>query len=147
MTKNDPKMSKLKNRLLNHLKNELFCQIKQSPIHGVGVFAIRPIPKGIDPFRTLKKEREIKFHIDILDKLHPEVAKQMRRFCYYNDEFIYLSSMGLNQMNMIIYLNHSKSPNVKLQKMGGSVTLRKIKKGEELTINYDNEFGDIHTFK
>jgi SET domain-containing protein len=34
------------------------------------------------------------------------------------------------------YINHSTDPNVKQNKSGSYTTLRKIKKGEELTADY-----------
>ena len=146
MSRNDKYLSKMRQKILHHIENELFCQIQRSSIHGVGVFAIRPIPKGIDPFKNLKNFRELKFKIDLLDKVHPSVVKQIKRFCFYNDEYFYLSTLGLNQVSFITYLNHSKSPNIKLIKNGGAISLKKIKQGEELTIDYDREFDDIHEF-
>ena len=140
-------LSKIRRKMINHLENEVFCQIQRSPIHGVGVFAIRPIPKGIDPFRMLKNGRELKFSIELLDELHPNVVKQIQRFCYCDNDYFYLSTMGLNQVSFITYLNHSKTPNMKLKQNRGATSLVKIKQGEELTIDYDREFNDIHEFK
>ena len=38
-----------KNKL--NLKNNVYCRISRSKIHGVGVIAIKDIPKGINPFK------------------------------------------------------------------------------------------------
>ena len=35
-----------KEALLNELANTTYVMIKPSPLHGIGVFAIRDIPKG-----------------------------------------------------------------------------------------------------
>jgi hypothetical protein len=32
-----------------------YCRLAPSPIHGIGVFAIRNIPRGRNPFNTLPK--------------------------------------------------------------------------------------------
>ena len=47
-----------KNKLLNHLKNDIYCRIGVSKVHGVGVIAIKDIPKGVMPFITLSKEED-----------------------------------------------------------------------------------------
>ena len=31
--------------MLNHLRQNIYCRLKPSPVHGIGVFAIRDIPK------------------------------------------------------------------------------------------------------
>ena len=67
----DKKISKIKAKLLSHLKDEVYCQLKSSPIHGIGVYAIRPIPIDIDPMRLVKKQREIKFSYEDLAEVHP----------------------------------------------------------------------------
>ena len=36
--------------LLRNLFEQTYCRLRPSPIHGVGVFAIRAIPTGVDPF-------------------------------------------------------------------------------------------------
>jgi SET domain-containing protein len=50
-------------------------------------------------------------------------------------------------MDMAIYLNHSKKPNVKMKKDGSFTCLKAIKTGEELTMDYDHSFGETHIFK
>jgi len=45
-------------KLLYHLENEVYCRIGVSHIRGagVGVIAIRDIPKGINPFKIAGKD-------------------------------------------------------------------------------------------
>lgn len=38
--------------LLKNLQNDIYCRIKPSKKHGVGVFAIKDIPKNTNPFKT-----------------------------------------------------------------------------------------------
>ena len=47
-----------KYKLLKNLK-ETYCAFGVSKVHGVGVFAIRDIPIGIDPFPPVKPEKII----------------------------------------------------------------------------------------
>ncbi len=74
------------------------------------------------------------------------VRKEIEIFCYYDDNAVLIPSIGLNSMNMAVYLNHSKTPSVKYRKNGQLITLRAIKSGEELMMDYDINFGAIHTF-
>ena len=43
---------KNKYKLLENLKNNVYCRIKKSKVHGVGVFAIKDIPININPFEN-----------------------------------------------------------------------------------------------
>jgi len=47
---------------------------------------------------------------------------------------------------MAFYLNHSKKPNLRMKKSGDFEALRRIKTGEELMMDYDINFNDVHTF-
>lgn len=47
-----------KQKLLKHLENDIYCRIGVSKISGVGVIAIKDIPSGTNPFKTLSKEKE-----------------------------------------------------------------------------------------
>ncbi len=49
-------------------------------------------------------------------------------------------------MRLGVYLNHSKKPNVQYEEDGELVSLRAIKTGEELFLDYDENFGDTHIF-
>jgi hypothetical protein len=53
----------------------------------------------------------------------------------------------MNTMNMAVYLNHSKKPSVKYLKNGQLVTLKAIRSGQELMLDYDISFGEKHTFE
>ncbi|MEN9899177.1 MAG: hypothetical protein RLZZ152_221, partial [Pseudomonadota bacterium] len=50
-----------KARILKHLQTEVYCRLGVSPIHGIGVFAIRDIPKGTQPLVSLLKIKEFSF--------------------------------------------------------------------------------------
>jgi SET domain-containing protein len=74
------------------------------------------------------------------------VRKEIETFCYYDTKKYAIPSIGLNSMNLAFYMNHSKDPNVKYQKNGDIVALKKIKTGEELFFDYDDAFDDKHSF-
>lgn len=139
-------MSKIKNKLLQHLQNEVYCRLGISPVHGIGVFAVRAIPKGVNPMRTWHAVDEIQFTHKELKGLPKGVRKELDMFCYYNREVMHIPSVGMNTMNMAVYLNHSKKPSVKYLKNGQLVTLKAVKSGEELMLDYDISFGEKHIF-
>jgi SET domain-containing protein len=140
-------MHKTKKFLLDHLQNDLYCRLGVSPIAGVGVFAIRPIAKGINPLKSWLPTEEVDVKWEDIKKLPATVRKQVEMFCYYDSKKVSIPVIGLNAMNMAIYLNHSKTPNLKFKKNGKLISLRAIKKDEELTIDYDESFGEIHSFE
>jgi SET domain-containing protein len=139
-------MSEIKKVLMDHLAHDVFCRLGVSPLHGIGVFAVRPIAKSINPLKSRTKHREIKFTHDELKALPPGVRRQIDMFCYYDDSGVMISTMGMNTMDFSIYLNHSKQPNVRMNKDGSFHALRRIKIGEELTMDYDHSFDAEHHF-
>ena len=135
-----------KKRLLKHLSEEVYCRLGVSPIHGIGVFAVRAIEKGVDPLRSLVSHKEISFTREELRALPKGVRKQIEMFCYYDDKEVLISTMGLNTMDYAIYINHSKTPNLIMKKSGRFETLTKIRVGDELFMDYDHSFGATHIF-
>ena len=138
-------MAHVKKKLLRHLAQGVYCKLGVSPIHGIGVFAIRAIPKGINPMPTLVDHEEIKFSRRQIDQLPKSVRKQIEIFCYHTDKVVKVPTLGFNTMNLVFYMNHSKNPNMSLKNSGNGVTLRAIRNGEELTFDYDANFGEEHT--
>ena len=135
-----------KARILKHLQTEVYCRLGISPVHGIGVFAIKDIPKGAKPLVSLIKIKEYSFSKKEINKLPASVRKEIRMFCYYDKDEYLIPSIGLNAMNMAFYMNHSKTPNVKYLKNNDIVALRQIKANEELFFYYDLAFGEVHIF-
>lgn len=127
----------LKEEILSKLKNT-YTRLKPSPIGGVGVFAIRNIPKDVSPFPPTKKTRWALFHTSELKDIDKEVYKMIDDFVVIEkDGTVYIPDYGLNAMDASYFVNHSKTPNLKTIDDGFTfITLRNIKKGEELTIDY-----------
>ena len=140
-------MTVSKQKLLKHLSQEVYCHLAASSVNGVGVFALRAIPKGVEPLRSLVQEDEIRFTKEEIKSLPKAVRDEISKFCLIEDQEVHISSLGMNTARMAIYLNHSKTPNVKYQKNGQLITLRAIKKGEELLMDYDVNFGEVHEFE
>lgn len=126
-----------KKEVLNRLKNT-YCRLKPSKIDGVGVFAVRDISKNINPFKGVESQRWYKFKSSELKSLNKELLKMIDDFFVIEkDKTVYIPRLGLNAIDMSFYVNNSEKPNIKTIDNGLTfVTLRKIKKGEELVISY-----------
>ena len=125
---------------LQDLRKNVYCRLQASPIHGVGVFAIKDIPRGIDPMPENRafKFNEVKRDYLMADKSIPEAVKNLViDMCPEEDGIFYVPNCSLNEIGIGFYLNHSKTPNM-LEKDGGEyfVTARDIKAGEELFVDY-----------
>ena len=139
-------MPNTKKKIIQHLETEVFCKLGVSPIHDIGVFAIRPIPKGINPLKSYIRMREIDVPKKYIKHLPKGVRNQIDMFCYYNRKRVSVPVNGLNSFDLAVYLNHSKQPNLRFKKVGVFETLKAIDKGEELFIDYDISFGEKNFF-
>jgi SET domain-containing protein len=133
-------------RLLEHLDKEVYCKLGVSPVHGIGVFAVRPIPKGVHPLKSYLSHKEVDISKKLLKNLPKGVRQQIDIFCYYDKKKVSIPTIGLNSFDLAVYLNHSKTPNLRFKKAGVLISLRPIAEGEELFIDYDISFGEKHFF-
>ena len=133
-------------RLLEHLDKEVYCKLGVSPVHGIGVFAVRPIPKGVHPLKSYLNHKEVDISKKLLKNLPKGVRQQIDIFCYYDKKKVSIPTIGLNSFDLAVYLNHSKNPNLRFKKAGVLISLRPIAEGEELFIDYDISFGEKHFF-
>lgn len=112
----------------------VYARIGLSRIHGVGVVAIRDIPKGTWVFAG-EDER-------VVWVSHAEVRKLPRPLRQLYEDFAMLWGQRygvprtLNMLSVGWYLNHSERPNVEADDDGRFHALRRIRKGEELTADY-----------
>ena len=115
-----------------------YCRLKPSLLHGVGVFAIRDIPANVDPFKEIRKQKWVEFNISELKYLGKEIIKMIDDFYVIEkDGKVLINEDGLNGMDISCFLNNLKTPNLKTIDGGYNfITLRRVKKGEELTVAY-----------
>jgi len=133
-----------KKKILQHLESEVFCKLGVSPIHGIGVFAVRPISKGVNPLKSYLHFKEIDIDKKDIKHLPKGVRSQIDMFCFYDRKSVSIPSIGLNSFDLAVYLNHSKQPNLRFKKNGALESLAHIAEGEELFIDYDISFGEKH---
>ena len=139
MTINDTKQE-----FLNYLKNEIYVTVGISDIHGVGLIAVKDIPKDtnilIPPPDGVVNRR---FEID------KSILKKELRGGVYNlikgwgghDDLVDLGFIEDFKWHYPLYVNHSDEPNGYYSRNYGNknalITKVEIKEGEELTVDYD----------
>lgn len=110
-------------------------QVRPSAIHGLGLFAVRPIPKGT-PFWRFQAGFDRMFPAAQADLL-PEVSRDhLRWFGWVTKETREIVLSG----DHACFMNHSPCPNTGLppdaEPPFTTVALRDIAAGEELTCDY-----------
>ncbi len=130
-------MSKGKEKAMQNLKST-YCRLGLSKISGVGVFAVRDIPKNTNLFKGMIEQKWHRFKMSELKNLDKEVKKMIDDFFVIEkDGTVSIPEGGLNGIDVSFFPNHSKKPNLKTIDNGFTfMTLRKIKKGEEVTVSY-----------
>mmetsp|Transcript_14017 Transcript_14017/g.38302 ORF Transcript_14017/g.38302 Transcript_14017/m.38302 type:complete len:252 (+) Transcript_14017:1-756(+) len=155
-------------RLWEHLHHGVYVRLAASPIAGVGVFAVREIPSGVEPFTICNRHlsREERFCVlpeDRLRRLDPDVFALLESFFAPitdddnwtpqrddRGEVLYgVNATGLHTLDSSWYLNHSDNPNVAFKdaendgEYNSYVTKRTVAKGEELLVDY-RELGELY---
>ena len=129
------KMPKIKNNLVT---------IKKSKIEGLGVFALENIPKGTKIADYYGKEMTLKnFKSKYGEyKLNSLNTYRMKRI----NKIIVAKQEPFKSKNLTNYVNESKKPNCILKKRA-LYTLNDIKKDEELTLKYPENYNRNYTLK
>jgi SET domain-containing protein len=125
------------NYLLKELNLETYAMIQPSGIHGIGVFAIRDIPKGCRNIFSKNIGEWVKIPITDVENM-PEHSKNLiETYCLFDKENYFVPDYGFKVMDLVNYLNHSSQPNIVSLNQGEDFeALIDIQAGEELLINY-----------
>jgi len=136
--------------VFDYLKNEIYVNVSISNIHGVGLIALKDIPKNTNISIGAPEEwANIKFKVkrDRLKKelhLHPNV---FRALCDWggDGDSVEIHLHPFMKYHFIFYVNHSNKPNAiyrghrgdeDLDKDLNIICLKDIKEGEEITVKY-----------
>lgn len=112
----------------------VYARIGLSDVHGVGVRAIRDIPRGALVFAG-EDERVVWMSRAAVKRL-PAAFRSL----YEDFGMVWGSKIGvpvnLNRLSVGWYVNHSEAPNVEAGEDGRFRALRRIRRGEELFADY-----------
>jgi SET domain-containing protein len=130
-------------RRIPSVKNDLVT-IKKSKIEGLGVFALNDIPKGTKIADYYGKEMTLKnFKQKYGEYKHNSLnTYRMKRI----NRIIVAKIEPYKSRNLTNYINESKKPNCLLKKRA-LYALNNIKKGEELTLLYPENYNRNYTLK
>jgi len=112
----------------------VYARLQPSRIHGVGVFAITDIPKGAYIFAD-DDEELVWIHKRMLANLSAEERRLYDDFCIIRGD-LYGCPQSFNKLTPAWYFNESSAPNVAADQAYRFYALRRIKNGEELTVDY-----------
>ena len=126
-----------KEALLKQLQSQTYVMIKPSPLHGIGVFAIRDIPKGTSNIFSKGVGDWIKVSKEEVDALPQHSKDLIENHCLFDEDFYFIPDYGFKLVDLVIYLNHSETPNVISLNEGEEFeAIRDIASGEELLVDY-----------
>lgn len=126
--------------MIEYLNNSVWATLKPCT-YGIGVFAIRDIPKGtLLSDHSSRNPNPVLYRVSKEDftKILPEIRELiLDRTIFMKGKPIIFPSPNSNQ-TLQAFMNHSDTPN-----SDGQRALVDIKKGEEVTENYKS-FYDLH---
>ncbi len=128
-----------KEELLNELNGNTWVMIKPSPIEGIGVFALRDIPKGCRAMFSKVDDNEKWISITKIEMNNlPAHAKALiENYCLYDADHYFVPDYGFKKMDLVNFINHSDEPNIISINDGEFFeAIKDIKIGEELVIDY-----------
>jgi hypothetical protein len=164
--------SAIKQALLQHLHASLYVKLAPG-VAGVGVIALRDIPRGVDPFATanahlLARETAVPLTEREVRALPVAVQEHLLDFFAPMDDprpgcsggqplrtaegLVYgVHACGPTALDVSWFVNHSDAPNLEYVPAGGGTgdfnsyrTARRIQAGEELLHDYRNSFPLLH---
>ncbi len=128
-----------KEQLLHDLQQETYVALQASPLHGIGVFALRDIRKGCRTIFSKGGNEWIKLSFAEVAQLPSHSRNLVETYCLYDNKNYFVPDYGFKLMDVVLYLNHSDEPNIVSINDGEEFeAIREISEGEELLINYNS---------
>lgn len=134
-------------RLLRELRHDTYVSLRPSAVAGIGVFAIRQIPKGCRSIFTPPPAGDDGYlavpraEIEAL----PDHARHLvETYCLFDEGQYYVPAHGFKQMDLVSFLNHSDTPNVRSIDDGSWFeAMEDIAVGEELFVDYGSLVDEV----
>ena len=135
------KSEKLENKLIKYLKNEIYFKLAESSVHGVGIFAIKDIPKGTDIYiefnDDVPKEKTnymFKLELNKMESIPLSVRKMWSGYAVTSGNFQFIYLPPNYKTFHSLWMNHSDDPNFNAIT---KLTIKDIKEGEEIFEDYN----------
>jgi hypothetical protein len=127
-----------KREVLSRLRHGTWFRVQPSPLHGVGLFAIRRIPAGTELFPELRQTTGYALSARELSSLPPGVRALVRDYFVEADDGVAVPALAADGWLLASsFLNHSDTPNANTPDGGESFyAARVIRVGEEITVDY-----------
>lgn len=136
-----------KDQLLHELQQDTYVALRPSPVHGIGVFAIRDIPKGCRTIFSRGVGDWVRLSFEEVERLPAHSRNLIETYCLYDDTHYFVPDYGFKLMDLVLYLNHSDEPNIVSVNEGEQFeALRDIKAGEELLVNYGSIAAGLESY-
>lgn len=120
--------------------HSLYTRLGTSPGKGIGVFAIRVVPQGTNPFAG-DAAPTVPVPVARVEAIEEAAVRQIYLdFCPVVDG-AFIAPANLNLLTASWYMNHSEQPNVGCDSTIMFAAMRDIAVGEELTVDY-RQFSD-----
>ncbi len=132
-------------RILRELREHTWVMLRPSALAGVGVFAVRDIPKGCRAMFTPPSTDDdfVPVARADIDALPAHAKVLVENYCLYDADWYYVPRDGFTKMDLVHFLNHSETPNVLSIDDGNYFeTTRDISAGEELLVDYGDLVND-----
>jgi hypothetical protein len=100
----------------------------------VGLFAVEDLETGTIIANANQYDAEF-YSWNVLDKLTPATQQKIKGFCLGTEKGFYCPD-NLNYLSIVWYMNHSCEPNVAFNETEDFVTIKPVKKNEELCWDY-----------
>lgn len=127
----------MRKHIIESIKYESYVCLKPSFVcDGVGVFALRPVKKGVTLFAEVTPDKDFTTW-DSLQGVDFAVLLYLKKLCNTTESGLYLSQT-VNNINLSYYVNHSDFPNVHHNRENDRyVTIKDIPQGEEILCKYE----------
>lgn len=121
---------------IQYLNDTVFCKLGNSPIHGVGVFAIRDIPEGTSltdyTISNAEETRWLYLKPEEFDQVLPEIRALILDRNTFDERTEYLKFLSPNRTMLLrAFMNHADDAN-----SDGLTATRFIREGDEITDNF-----------
>ena len=127
-------------RLLDELRHQTYVALRPSPVAGIGVFAIRPIPQGCREIFTPphgNADGYVAVPRGEIEALPEHARHLVETYCLFDETHYHLPEDGFKKMDLVHFVNHSEQPNVRSIADGAWFeAITDIAAGSELFVDY-----------